>query len=123
MGTARVRFANLSPDAPALDLTRQDGTVLFANVPFDAVSNYLAVAGGVYNLQLRTAGTATVRASLNAAELREGYVYTLYAVGRASGAPALALMQGADLATQKIVQSMYEFSEIQTGHLAGKAQR
>ena len=115
VGTARVRFANLSPDAPALDVTRQDGTVLLANVRFDAVSAYLAVAGGTYNLQLRTAGTTTVRASLNGAALREGQVYTLYAVGRASGTPALSLALGTDLATQKITQNMYEFAAIQPG--------
>ena len=120
VGTARVRFANLSPDAPALDVTRQDGTVLLSNVSFDAVSAYLAVAGGAYNLQLRTAGTATVRASLNRAELREGQVYTLYAVGRANGTSALSLRLGTDLATQKITQSMYEFKQIQTGNWTAK---
>jgi hypothetical protein len=114
-GTARVRFLNLAPDAPALDVTKPDGSVLFANVPFDAAGSYQALAGGSYNLQLRTAGTTTVLAGLNGINLREGQVYTLYAVGRASGAPALALLPGTDLATQKIVQSMYEFSTIQPG--------
>ncbi len=114
-GQARVRLVNLSPDAPAMDVALPGEAALIANVPFNAASDYIALASGVYDLELRAAGTANVLAGLAAAELREGYVYTLYAVGRAAGAPALELRLGTDLATQKLVQSMYEVKDIQPG--------
>ena len=120
VGAVRVRFANLSPDAPALDVVAQGGTRLFANTSFGEVSDYRSETGGVYNLELRRAGTTTVEATLPGAHLQEGYVYTLYALGRAGSAAGLVLTLGTDLATQKITQSMYEFKQIETGNWKAK---
>jgi len=52
-----IRFGHLSPNAPTVDITLQDGTVIFANVSFKDVTDYLTVAPGTYELQVRIAGT------------------------------------------------------------------
>ena len=42
-GTVMARFIHLSPDAPAVDITLPDGTVIFPNVAFKQITPYIAV--------------------------------------------------------------------------------
>jgi uncharacterized protein DUF4397 len=90
-GKAHVRFIHASPDAPAVDIAVADGgPVLFGNIPFKGVGDYLPVDAGTYDLEARLAGTDTVALSLPGIALQEGTVYTVYAVGFAGGGePAL----------------------------------
>ncbi len=85
--TSHVRFFHGSPDAPAVDITLTDGTVLFGNIAFQEASAYLPVSAGVYDLEVRLAGTPTVALSLPGIDLRDGTVYTVFATGFAVGGP------------------------------------
>lgn len=79
---ARVRFVHASPDAPPVDITLPDGSILFGNVPFgEADESYLSVPAGNYDLQVRVAGTETVALSFGDVGLQNGTVYTVYARG------------------------------------------
>jgi len=81
-GSSRVRFFHGSPDAPAVDITLRDGTVLFGNVAFgETGADYLEVPAGRYNLQVRLAGTDTVVLTLPGIQLAPGTTYTAYATG------------------------------------------
>jgi len=89
-GKAHVRFIHASPDAPAVDIAVTGGPVLFGNIPFKGVGDYLPVDAGTYDLEARVSGTDQVALSLPGIALQEGTVYTVYAVGFAGGAePAL----------------------------------
>lgn len=55
---AMVRVLHASPDAPAVDVFANDGEIL-SNVPFGAISDYLAVPGGTYNIKVCVANDAT----------------------------------------------------------------
>ncbi len=55
---AMVRVLHASPDAPAVDVFANDGEIL-SNVPFGAISEYLAVPGGTYNIKVCVANDAT----------------------------------------------------------------
>jgi hypothetical protein len=55
---AMVRVLHGSPDAPAVDVLVNDGKVL-ENVPFGALSEYLSVPGGTYNIKVCATGTDT----------------------------------------------------------------
>jgi hypothetical protein len=55
---AHVRVIHGSPDAPAVDVLL-DGEVVLTNVPYLAASDYLAVAAGEHNIQVRASGTET----------------------------------------------------------------
>lgn len=54
-GTANVRVAHLSPDAPNVDVFVDDEAVL-EDVPFKAVSDYLELPAGTYNVKVAPAG-------------------------------------------------------------------
>ena len=114
LGTARVRLLHAVADYPAVDLFA-DGALLDANVLLDTASAYLALAGGVYDLQIRRAGAPDVLATLPAARLQEGHVYTLVFKGRAVGSPALQAELVADVTTLKTTQAMYIVSPVEPG--------
>jgi hypothetical protein len=97
-GKAHVRFVHASPDAPAVDIAvANGGPVLFSNVPFKGVGDYLPVDAGTYDLEARVAGTTTVALSVPGVQLDEGTVYTIFAMGLAGGGdPALTAVASAD---------------------------
>ena len=96
-GKAHVRFVHASPDAPAVDIAvAGGGPVLFGNIPFKGVGDYLPVDAGTYNLEVRVAGTETVALSVPGLRLEDGVVYTIFAMGLAGGEPALAAVPSVD---------------------------
>lgn len=79
---SRVRFVHLSPDAPAVDIAvANNGPVLFANIAFQEVGDYLAVDPGFYDLEVRVAGTNIVALTVNDLGLPYDSVVTVYAMG------------------------------------------
>lgn len=80
---ARIRFVHASPNAPAVDITLSDGTVLFAGTEFGnaASEGYLSVPGGTYDLQVRLAGTETVVLDLSNTMVDNNTVYSVFALG------------------------------------------
>ncbi|HSW56278.1 MAG TPA: DUF4397 domain-containing protein [Ignavibacteriaceae bacterium] len=90
-GKVHVRFIHLSPDAPAVDITLADGTVVFGNVSFKGNTPFTPLDGGSYNLQVRLAGTSTVVLDLGSVTLPTGKILTVYARGFVAGAGAQEL--------------------------------
>jgi hypothetical protein len=84
-GKVHVRFIHLSPDAPAVDITLADGTVIFDDFSFKEASNFTPLDGGNYNLQVRLAGTTTVALDLGSVPLPAGKILTVYARGFVAG--------------------------------------
>lgn len=80
---ARVRFAHLSPDAPAVDirLDTGDGPVVFGNAAFTDVTAYAAVDGGDYNFVVTAAGQTDPVVRFAPVTLENGAVYTVMAHG------------------------------------------
>jgi len=96
MGKAHVRFVHASPDAPAVDIAVKNGPVLFKNVAFKGVGEYLPVGAGTYDLEVRLAGTNTVALSVPGVKLDNQTVYTIFAMGLAGGQPALTAVPSVD---------------------------
>lgn len=84
-GKVHVRFIHLSPDAPAVDVAVTGGPVVFANKSFGEFTNFTPLDAGLYNLEVRLAGTNTVVLSLPNITLTEGKIITVYARGLVSG--------------------------------------
>lgn len=61
---ANVRVAHLSPDAPNVDVFVDDEAVL-EDVPFKAVSEYLELPAGSYNVKVAPAGAGSEEAVLD----------------------------------------------------------
>jgi MYXO-CTERM domain-containing protein len=91
---ARVRFVHASPDAPAVDIALKGGGVLFGNVLFKGVGDYLAVGGGTYDFEVRLAGTSTVVLDVPGIALSNNAVYTVWAMGQVTpgGTPLQAVL-------------------------------
>ncbi|NLG82052.1 MAG: DUF4397 domain-containing protein [Bacilli bacterium] len=87
MGQSRIRFINLSPNAPSLDITTPTGIALFRNVPYRATTDYLNLASGVHNLQVREAGTDRILLTIPNVVLNPNDVKTIYAIGLVGGTP------------------------------------
>jgi LPXTG-motif cell wall-anchored protein len=95
-GMAHVRFVHASPDAPAVDIAVTGGPVLFSNIEFKGVGDYLPVDAGTYDLEARVAGTETVALSVPGVALEAGTVYTIWAMGLVEGEPALTAVASVD---------------------------
>ncbi len=76
---AFVRVVHASPDAPNVDIW-VDGEVVLTDVPFTAVSDYLTLPAGTYNVQVTATGGTdpVIDADLT---LAAGTSYTVAAIG------------------------------------------
>jgi len=90
-GFAHVRFVHLSPNAPAVDVAVQNGAVVFANRSFKQSTDFLPLAAGTYNLEVRAAGTLTAVLPLPGVTLEAGRIYTVFARGFLGGSANQAL--------------------------------
>jgi hypothetical protein len=95
-GKAHVRFVHASPDAPAVDIAVKSGPVLFSNIAFKEIGDYLPVDAGTYDLEVRIAGTDTVALEVPGLALQARTVYTVFAMGLAGGEPALTAVPSMD---------------------------
>ncbi len=86
-GEANANFIHLSPDAPAVDVGVVGGANLFTDIEFQEASTYVGVPSGIYDLEVKLAGTSTVVLTLNDVDLMAGTVYTVFAEGLAGGGP------------------------------------
>ncbi len=96
-GKAMIRFLHLSPNAPAVDITLPNGTVIFSNISFRHITSYIDVAPMNYTLQVRVAGTSNVVLTVPNINLIADKFYTIYAIGLVGGKPgleALLIMDG-----------------------------
>ncbi|MEL6820417.1 MAG: DUF4397 domain-containing protein [Calditrichota bacterium] len=87
-GSAKLRLAHGSYDAPAVDLRAGDGNgpVLFSNSEFGSISDYATVAPGDYGLALTPAGSSTEVLLFEPISLMAGDVFTAVAYGTLNSA-------------------------------------
>ena len=83
---AALSVVHLSPDAPAVDVTTEDGTVLAENVTFRNASDYATVPAGDYTVEIREAtpdadGEVLLSQSVS---LEGGAAYSAMGIGLAS---------------------------------------
>jgi hypothetical protein len=79
-GTANVRVAHLSPNAPNVDVY-VDGSVVLEDVPFGAVSEYLEVPAGEREIEITAAGDADTSVFAGAVPVEADTDYTVAATG------------------------------------------
>jgi len=90
-GQAHVRFIHLSPNAPAVDITLTDGTIVFGNKIFKEYTAFTPLTAGSYELEVRIAGTSQVVLSLGTIDLTDGKIYSVFAKGFVGGTGNQAL--------------------------------
>jgi len=119
---AKVRFVHGSPDAPPVDVTLTDGTVLFGAIAFGEASTIQAVGAGSYDLQVRGAGSSTVVVSFGDVPLSGGTNYTVFAVGQLSDGSLDAIVAvDAPGPGSTVVDLTPATAEVRVGHLSPDA--
>lgn len=79
---AKIRFINLSPDAPDLIITKDDETAaLLAPRSFKEVTEFQNVAQGRYTFYIRDADTEQSLTLISSTKIESGKYYTLIAKG------------------------------------------
>lgn len=91
-GTLYLRFANLVPNSPDMDLVLSDGTKLFGDVSYGMATNYTPIAAGTHVFNLLQSGTDRRLLYVPNITLGEGRFYTIYAVGRMDGIVPLQVL-------------------------------
>ena len=84
---AKVRIIHLSPDAPAVDVAPDGADPVVSNLAYPDATDYLALDGGTYDLEIRPAGTTDVALQLDPVEIANGRAYTVFALGSAAAEP------------------------------------
>jgi hypothetical protein len=82
-GSANLRVAHLSPDAPNVDVYA-DGSAVLEDVAFGAVSDYLEVPAGDRQVRITPAGDAETTVFEGAVPVEAGTDYTVAATGELS---------------------------------------
>lgn len=96
-GKVKLRFLHFSPNAPAMDVSKSGGAILFTNRGFnDQVSNtafqkFIVVDPGSYQFVFKTSGTTTTLYTTSTLNLLPDRIYTLAARGVIGGATNKAL--------------------------------
>lgn len=91
-GQLYLRFANLVPNSPDMDLVLSDGTRLFEDVTFGMATNYRPITAGIYAFNLVQSDTDTRLLYVPNISLGEGRFYTIYAVGQIGGTVPLQVL-------------------------------
>jgi Domain of unknown function (DUF4397) len=81
-GKTMVRFINLSPDAPAVDINiKDDNSALFQNQAFKQATDFKEIDADTYNFEVKATGSNNVLATVPNVTLREGGIYTIVSRG------------------------------------------
>ena len=80
-GKALLRFINLSPDAPSLDVFVKDGASVITDRAYKASSSYIEVDAKKYIFELKEHGSGTSKTTLAETTLTAGKAYTVFAKG------------------------------------------
>lgn len=91
-GRAYIRFGHLSPSAPKVDIRLPNGKVIFENVEFKEVTDYISAYPGNYGLEVYVAGTDQRVLQVPNVMLKPNRIYTVYAVGLVGEEPPLEVL-------------------------------
>lgn len=117
-----LRTVHAAPDAPAVDLTLADGTVLVSNLSFPNATDYASLAPGTYDLQIRVAGTSQVVRDFPDVTLSSGSVLSAFAVGLLSDQSLDVLVTVDEATNGSVVLDLAEsVSQFRLGHLSTDA--
>ena len=87
-----LRFGNLSPNMPNVDITFPDGTIIFGDVAYREVTDYIPLNPGLYILEARLSGTSRIILTVPNIHLKPHRFYSVYAVGLVQGNPPLQVV-------------------------------
>ncbi|MEJ8553288.1 DUF4397 domain-containing protein [Tepidibacter sp. Z1-5] len=87
-----IRFVHLSPNTPNVDITLPNGTVLFEDVEYEEVTEYIPVPPENYTIEVKVAETEQTALIVPNINLRPNRFYSIYAVGFLDDKPPLQVL-------------------------------
>lgn len=84
-----IKFAHLSPNTGAVDISLPDGKILFKNISYKQFTDYIEVPAGTYTLEVKPTGTTTTVLYIPNIKLKSERFYTVYAIGLINDKPGL----------------------------------
>lgn len=83
VGKAKIRIMNYSPDAGPIDVavTGAGGAVLATNLTFKGIKEFFEIDPGIYNLEIREAGTTKVLKTKTNVIIDKASCYSIWARG------------------------------------------
>lgn len=81
-GRSCIRFINLSPNSPDLDVLMSNGTKIFNSVGYKYISDYACVPSGVYKFGVAPVGADKILLTTSNVQLNPNNYYTIYALGQ-----------------------------------------
>lgn len=87
-----VRFVHLSPNTPNVDITLPNGTIVFEDVEYEEVTEYIPVSPGNYTFEARATGTDQTALIVPNVNLKPNRFYSIYAVGLLDDQPSLQVL-------------------------------
>jgi hypothetical protein len=108
-GDAMVRVLHASPDGPAVDVYVDDAEVL-SDVPFKALSDYLPLPAGEYQIKVTPAGDAATAVIDAAVTVEAGTKYTIAAINPVASIEAKVLVDDAAPADDESLVRIVHFS-------------
>jgi hypothetical protein len=103
-GLANIRFINLSPAYPLLDLFKSGGDTLFSNAGYRNITAYLSLEPGKYSFLIKQSGSGNTVLTISDITLKPDWNYTVYAAGlpgEKKGLQALILLDGSTYINNK----------------------
>lgn len=97
---AFVRFINLSPDAPALDLFVTGGASIVSNQSYKGISAFIPIAAGAYSFDVKDKLTAAIKTTLAGVNLVANKHYTIIVKGLITPVAGTEISLSAQLITQ-----------------------
>lgn len=77
LGETKIRFLHLSSDTPALDVAVKERDIVFSNVSYLQVTNYLGLTPMTVDLELRLSGSKHVIIPMPKQQFKADNAYTL----------------------------------------------
>lgn len=87
-----IRFVNLSPNSPAVDIKLSDGTKIIGNVAYKEITNYLCAPSETYSFIITPTGSNNVLLAVPNLQLHSNNYYTMYLVGLVEKSPYLEIL-------------------------------
>ncbi|WP_099189121.1 DUF4397 domain-containing protein [Tepidibacter mesophilus] len=87
-----IRFIHLSPNTPNVDITLPNGAILFEDVEYEEVTEYIPVPPGNYTVEAKVAGTDQTALIVPNINLKPNRFYSIYAVGFLNDKPPLQVL-------------------------------
>ena len=87
-GKAKIRIAQFIENIPPVDVLLSNGTVLYRNVNFKDITNYIELPIGRYTMILKLADTDIDMLYVPNINLRSDKYYTLYLIGLVNNFPS-----------------------------------